>query len=199
MVVAVWRVAVRADVEAPTLAPGFYGGAFLKNRYISIDPTADGANIGKTFAIRVTLKDSLQFADAGGTTWWVGEPDENCLAGLVDDMEERNWDGCPELQVDGCGIVPVSGYGVSSVDSDGNSPTSLAIETAPRPGVQWWADVPGFFNGITWSPPNGTTSSGAVVAVLQSLPHINALTAAPRPPVALPPPLPTLYSRLTNR
>ena len=195
VVFAVLNVAVRAEVEAPTLAPGFYGGAFLKNRYISIDPTADGANLGKTFAIRVTLKDSLQFADAGGTTWWVGEPDENCLAGLVDDMEERNWDGCPELQVDGCGIVPVSGYGVSSVDSDGNSPTSLAIETAPRPGVKWWADVTGFFNGITWSPPNGTTSIGDVVAVIKTFQNINAFNAAPLPLVDIHPQVP---NRIAN-
>lgn len=84
VVFTVWNVAARAEVVAPNLAPGWYGGAFPKNRYIYVDPTADGANLGKTFAIHVTLTDSLQFADAAGMTWWVGAPDENCMAGLVD-------------------------------------------------------------------------------------------------------------------
>ena len=136
VVLAVLSVSVRAEVEAPTLAPGYYGGTFLKNRYISIDPTADGANLGKTFAIRVTLTDSHQFADAAGMTWWVAEPDENCLVYLVDDVEERNWDRCLALHVGDCGIVPVSDCCVASVDADGDSPKPLAIQTIRRPGLK---------------------------------------------------------------
>lgn len=204
VVFAVLNVAVRAEVEAPTLAPGFYGGTFLKNRYISVDPTADGANLGKSFAIRVTLTDSLQFADAAGMTWWVGAPletaDGDCLAGLVDDVEgglvvERNWDACLSLQISGCGIVPVSDYGVSSVDSDGDSPTSLVMQTSRRPGVKWWADVTGFFNGTHWSPPNGNTSIGDFVAIIKTFQDVHAFNAAPIPLVDLHPQVP---NRIAN-
>ena len=149
-----------------------------------------GANLGKTFAIRVTLTDSLQFADAEGMTWWVGAPDENCLAGLVDDVEERNWDGCPALHISDCGIVPVSDYSVSSFDSDGDSPTSLAVDTIRKPGVKWWADCIGFFNGLNWTPPNGNPAIDDTVAIIKTWQNLNANNAAPTPVVDLHPQVP---------
>ena len=190
VVFAVLNVAVRAEVVAPTLASGWYGGTFLKNRYISIDPTADDVNLGKTFAIRVTLTDSLQFADAAGMTWWVGAPEENCLASLVDDEEERNWDGCPSLQINDCGIVPVSDYSVTSVDGDGDSPTSLAIETIRMPGMKWWADCVGQFDGTNWSPPNGHVNADDFVVIIKTFQDVNAFNAAPIPVVDLHPQVP---------
>ena len=94
-------VMARAEVAAPTQAQGHYE-AFMKNRYLTIDPTAGGANLGKAFAIRVTLTDSLEFAAAEGMTWWVGEPNENCFAGLVDSESTRNWDACQALFIGDC-------------------------------------------------------------------------------------------------
>ena len=190
VVFAVLNVAVRAEVEAPTLAPGFYGGSFLKNRYISIDPTADGANLGKAFAIRVTLKDSLQFADAAGMTWWVAEPDENCLVYLVDDVEERNWDRCPSLHIGDCGIVPVSDYSVTSVDGDGDSPTSLAIQTIRRPGIKFWGDCVGFFTGTEWTPPNRGTNIDDAVVIIKTFQDPIAFNAVPVPVADLHPQVP---------
>jgi len=144
----------RAEVAAPTPAVGHYE-AFVKNRYISIDPTAGGANLGKAFAIRVTLTDSLQFEAAEGMTWWVGEPDENCFAGLVDSESTRNWDACQTLFIGDCGIVPVSEYTVVSVDSSGDSPSSLVVLTTFRPyDNKWWGDAIGMFTGPVGTPPN---------------------------------------------
>lgn len=187
VVVTVLSVAVRAEVVAPTLASGWYGGTFLKNRYLSIDPTADGANLGKTVAIRVTMTDSLQFADAEGMTWWVGAPDENCLAGLRNDEEGgfivmRNWDGCPVLQIGDCGIVPVSDYRVWSVDSDGDSPTFLDVETIRQPGGKWYADCIGSFTGPppnVWTQPNGTVGADDILAILKTFIDLTAFNATP--------------------
>ena len=167
----------RAEVAAPTSAVGHYE-AFVKNRYISIDPTAGGANLGKAFAIRVTLTDSLQFEAAEGMTWWVGEPDENCLVGLVDSGMTRNWDACPALHIGDCGIVPVSDYTVVTVDADGVSATSLVVLTIRRPEAQkWWGDVIGAFTGIDWSGPQRFVSFDDVVAVLKTFQVPNAIVA----------------------
>lgn len=190
VVVTVLNVAVRAEVVAPTLASGWYGGTFPKNRYISIDPTAESANLGETFAIRVTLTDNLQFADAEGMTWWVGAPDENCLAGLRNDEEGgfivmRNWDGCPALQIGDCGIVPISDYRVWSVDSDGDSPTFLDVETIRQPGGKWYADCIGSFTGPNgnppdvWTPPQGTVGIDDTVAIIKTFKDITASNATP--------------------
>ena len=171
--------AVFAEVEAPTPAVGYYE-EFLKNRYITIDPTADGANLGKSFAIRVTLTDSLQFEAAEGMAWWVGEPDGNCIAGLFDSGSTHNWDACPALHIGDCGIVPVSEYTVASVDSDGVSPTTLVVLTSLLPAdSKWWGDAVKSFNGTVWSLPQGVTNWDDLSAVLQTFLNPNSITATP--------------------
>ena len=170
-------VMARAEVAAPTQAQGHYE-AFMKNRYLTIDPTAGGANLGKAFAIRVTLTDSLQFAAAEGMTWWVGEPNENCFAGLVDSESTRNWDACQALFIGDCGIVPVSNYTVVSVDLDGDSPTSLVVFTTSKPvDNKWWGDCIGAFNGDIWTPPQGVTNHDDTTATLKTFQNPNAINA----------------------
>ena len=172
-----YGVTTRAEVAAPTPAVEHYE-EFLKNRYISIDPTAGGTNLGKAFAIRVTLTDSLQFEAAEGMAWWVGEPDENCIAGLVDSGSTRNWDACPALHIGDCGIVPVSEYTVVSVDADGISPTSLVVLTIRLPADnKWWGDVVGGFTGVFWTVPQGVTGFDDVTAELKTFQDPSAVNA----------------------
>ena len=176
----VFKAAVLAftvlGITARATHPGD-GGHFLKNRYITIDPRATGANLGEAFAIRVTLTESLQFAAAEGMTWWVGEPDENCIAGLVDSGMTRNWDACPTLYIGDCGIVPVSEYTVATVDSNGVSPTSLVVLTIRKPEPFWWrGDAVGSFTGIVWSGPQGATNFD-VYAAIKTFQGPNAVNA----------------------
>jgi len=185
-------VTARAEVAAPTPALGYYD-QFLKNRYITIDPTADKANFGKEFAIRVTLTESLEFSAAEGMTWWVGEPDENCLAGLVDSGSTRNWDACQALHIGDCGIVPVSEYTVVNVDFDGDSPTSLVVLTGRKPvDNKWWGDLIGNYDGMVWSQPQGTNNKDDVVAVLKTFQFLNTLSATPIP-------ITDIHPRVPNR
>ena len=174
---------VQAEVAAPTPAVGHYE-AFVKNRYISIDPTAGGANLGKAFAIRVTLTDSLQFEAAEGMTWWVGEPDENCMAGLVDSELTRDWSDCPTLYIGDCGIVPVSEYTLVGVYSGGHSSEPFVFMTSLRPNAgKWWGDAVGSFTGDAgippnvWTAPQGVTNFDEVVAALKTFQDKNAITA----------------------
>jgi len=181
-----------AEVAAPTPAVGHYE-EFLKNRYISIDPTAAGANLGKAFAIRVTLTESLQFSAAEGMSWWVGEPDENCRAGLFDSGATHNWDACPALHIGDCGIVPVSEYTVVSVDSDGISPTSLVVLTIRRPvNNKWWGDAVASFNGVLWTGPQGVANFEEVVASSRTFQDSNGTSATPIP-------ITDIHPRVPNR
>jgi hypothetical protein len=182
---------VHAAVVAPTMTDTHYGSQFLKIRYLTIDPLAGGENAGELFGIRVTLTGSMQFEDATGMTWWVGAPDENCIAGLVDDVSFSMWDDCPELHITGCGVVPGTTYRLVAVDGDGDSPTFLDHETVPRAlNGKWWGDNVGNYNGAEWTPPQGVASIDDAVAIIKGWqypgtsadPGIPVIDLAPRVP-----------------
>ena len=165
-------------VTARATHPVIENGGFIKNRYIAVFPV-DG-----TLAIRVTLTESLQFAAAEGMTWWVGEPDENCMAGLVDSELTRDWSDCPTLYIGDCGIVPVSEYTLVGVYSGGHSSEPFVFMTSLRPNAgKWWGDAVGSFTGDAgippnvWTAPQGVTNFDEVVAALKTFQDKNAITA----------------------
>ena len=165
---------------SPVLAPPPHD--ILKNRYISVDPLgADGINVGLTFDIRLELVSTLvNGVTVVGSQWWANVPDENCISVATRTQPETppNWDACPTLHLTGCPIIPTSSYDIVAVVGGLASVPSLAAETQAKPGVKWWGDVSGFFDGIQWRPPNGIVSIEDAVAVIKTFQDPNAFNAA---------------------
>lgn len=165
---------------SPILAPPPHD--IRKNRYISIDPRGDGAfNIGQNLDIRITLLDTIvNGVTAVGSSWWANPPDAACISivGSTRPAAPINWDACPTLHLTGCPIIPTSSYDIVAVVGGLASFPPMAAETQAKPGVKWWGDVSGFFNGIQWRPPNGIVSIEDAVAVIKTFQDPNAFNAA---------------------
>jgi|GEM_PF-729686 len=144
----------------------------LKNRYISIDPRGvGGLNRGVPFDIRVTLSDTLvEGVTSVGMPWWVGAPNSDCIAGVKSNPPSapRNWDVCPALHLTGCPIIPTSTYEIVAVLGGLVSDPPYIAATQAKPGVKWWGDCVGFFNGTDWTPPQGIVNIDDAVAAIRT-------------------------------
>ena len=45
---------------------------------------------------------------------------------------------------------------------------SLLVSTIVKPGVKFWGDAAGFFNGVEWTPPNLTTTFDDAVVMIKT-------------------------------
>ncbi|MCH8241692.1 MAG: hypothetical protein IH897_03650 [Planctomycetes bacterium] len=70
----------------------------------------------------------------------------------------------------GCLISPVASYDVRATATGGNPFSApLSVPTIDQPdGSRWWGDTVGFFNGVEWTPPQGTTNIDDAVAVIKT-------------------------------
>ncbi|MCH7926130.1 MAG: hypothetical protein IIC51_11400, partial [Planctomycetes bacterium] len=59
----------------------------------------------------------------------------------------------------------------------GESSTAVLLDTQAKPGVKWHGDTVGFFNGVIWTPPNGTTSIDDAVAAIKTFQDPSAFNA----------------------
>ncbi|MCH8149204.1 MAG: hypothetical protein IH987_14680, partial [Planctomycetes bacterium] len=134
--------------------------------------------------LQVTLSDSLPHPGLVGSSWWVLPPVVTapgkfpkplvgpgaCIAGLGAEAAGAviDWDaaGCQTLHVTGCAIEPTSEYEVHAV-AGASIATGPTVSTGLRPaGGRWWGDVVGVFNGMEWTPPQGTANiDDALVAI----------------------------------
>lgn len=156
-------------LESPILAPEPHD--ILKNRYISIDPRgAGGVNVGKDFDIKVTLTSTLvNGVTAVGSSWWANAPDDDCISvvGPSRPAMALIWDDCSTLHLTGCPIIPTSTYDIVAVfDLVESAP--LIARTQAKPGVNWWGDCVGVFDGSVWAPPDGTASVDDMMAVIRT-------------------------------
>ena len=153
-----------------------------KNRYITVDPRgANGTNFGQDFDIKVTLTSTLvNGVTAVGSSWWANPADAKCVSvvGPSQPATAPNWDACPTLDLTGCPIIPTSIYDIVAVEAGGidSSPPTVG-ETQLKPGVKWFGDSVGFFNGVAWTRPNGTTSIDDAVACIKTFQDSHAFNA----------------------
>ena len=166
-----------------------------KNRYLSFVPSNGTESV---VAYRVKLTASEYFGGAVGTEWWVGVP-VNGISSLVPISEaapERPW---PEqvIQVTGCEIVPVATYEIRGALTGGSvlSNFELVVQTIEKPGVKFWGDTVGSFNGSYWTAPQGTVNIDDAVAVIKTWQGLTAPNAAPVSWVDVEP---TMTNRLIN-
>ncbi|MCH8242939.1 MAG: hypothetical protein IH897_10055, partial [Planctomycetes bacterium] len=148
-----------------------------KNRYLSFVPSNGTESV---VAYRVKLTASEYFGGAVGTEWWVGVP-VNGISSLVPISEaapERPW---PEqvIQVTGCEIVPVATYEIRGALTGGSvlSNFELVVQTIEKPGVKFWGDTVGSFNGSYWTAPQGTVNIDDAVAAIKTFQNPAAFNA----------------------
>ncbi|MCH8243478.1 MAG: hypothetical protein IH897_12850, partial [Planctomycetes bacterium] len=153
-----------------------------KNRYISFDPGYDPNN-PKTVAFRVSLTASEWHEGALGVLGWVSEPDPNTSRATIGPARvERVWSE-PVIHVGDCRVAPIAKYGIAAFlmgadeTDEANYSEPLIIETSRKPGVKWWGDAVGYFDGTKWTAPNGTTSIDDAVAAIKTFQDPNAFNA----------------------
>ena len=168
-------------VNPPLAAPAPHDRK--KNRYISFVP-----NNTEPVAFQVTMTSSLFHPDALGQSAWVDVPDPiTGMSALTTGPVRRVWNE-PVVHAGGCLVSPVASYDVLATATGGSPFTApLSVPTIDQPGgSRWWGDTVGFFNGIEWTPPQGTTNIDDVVAVIKTwqvkpgAPHDSVTDVEPR-------------------
>ena len=153
-----------ALVECPVVSPRLPGAPhhMTKNRYISFDPD----NPGLAVAFRVRLTASAYFPDSGGDLGWVGVPDENGIARLVD--APFYGDAWPAVvHLGDCPIVPAATYEVTATMDEAYFSAPLTIATIGQPAPKYWADCVGDFDGSVWTGPNGVVNMDDIMSAVQ--------------------------------
>ena len=133
-----------------------------KNRYISFYPAPSGILV----SFHVTIADCGLFTGSTGPVGWVGAPDGDGIARIVDTARFSNsW---PEVvHVGDCAILPDTVYEIrASLDGIGFSDPVL-VETAAQPDPKFWADVVGPVMDNTWTEPNGIVNMDDIFAAIQ--------------------------------
>jgi len=107
--------------ECETSAPVPTLHARSQSRYLAIEP----GNPGTSVAIRVTLRDSDQYAAAEGLSYWVGEPQEIVdsaelgtsivVADLGCDPVYHTWSAGEQVHIFGAAIIPDARYEIRLV------------------------------------------------------------------------------------
>lgn len=185
--------------EPPTQAP--FPHDFPKNRYISIDRGNPGLDF---FDIKLTLAVTQVNSVPGamiGSEWWAGCPDEDCISivGRARSASPPDWSRCSTVHLAGCPIVPTSTYEIVVVDGANESAPVYDGQTQVKPGVKWWADTVGFFDGVKWTPPQGTVNIDDAVAGIKTFQNPNAFNAAHVSVVDVHPNDPSLQQNQINK
>ncbi|MCH9002680.1 MAG: hypothetical protein IIC02_08915, partial [Planctomycetes bacterium] len=167
-----------STIESPVLAGPPHN--ILKNRYISIDPTAGGEN-PSSLSVRVTMTDSLIEDVTGLNRDYFASatsPEELCISVVTtNDPGTVSWTGCPVVHLTGCPIVPTSTYAIVVIDGEGSVSDPLVANTQAKPGVLWHGDAVGTFDGNDWSGPNGVVNFDDVTATIKTFIDPNAFNA----------------------
>ena len=145
---------------SPDTAPWPHNAS--KNRYISFAPHG----LPMPFAYQVEMTGSGYFPDSAGVLGWVGAPDENGIARLVDEPLFSNaWPAV--VHVGDCPIVPAATYEIRATFDGVMFTEPLTLSTIGQPAPKYWADVVGEFGGTEWTAPNGEVNMDDVMAAVQ--------------------------------
>ncbi|MCH8148577.1 MAG: beta-propeller fold lactonase family protein, partial [Planctomycetes bacterium] len=124
-----------------------------KNRYVSFTPV----NTDTPIAFQIELIDCTYFPDSAGVLGWVGEPDGDDTSIVVPaPYFSDNWPAA--LHVGDCEIVLVATYGVRASFNGFLLTDALELATIGKPGIKYWGDCIGSFDGDTWSGPDDVTN-----------------------------------------
>ena len=104
-----------------------------------------------------------------GQSWWVGPPDQDGVSRLVSEPFRHfsdNWGLA--VHVGDCEVVPLARYVLRAYDGT-NFSDPFVVETATRPGDNYWADAVGPFgtfcngdsSGAACDPLNNSCAGGA--------------------------------------
>ena len=128
---------------------------------------------------------------AVGSSWWANAADADCISivTLSQPAVPPDWSACPTVHLAGCPIIPTSTYDVAVVDG-GQVSNSVSVQTQAKPGVKWWGDCVGAFNGTEWSAPQGVVNIDDAVACIKSwqfpgqpaAPHVSRVDVHPNLP-----------------
>ncbi len=126
-------------------------------------------------------------ANAATLSGWVSAPDENGVSAFVDvPAYLETWPAT--VLVGDCEIVPDSTYHIRGTVDAALFSYPLVVATTARPEPKAWGDICGPFDGVAWSPPNGTVNFDDVFAALMayqavpSAPHVSWADIEPETP-----------------
>ena len=157
----------------------------MKNRYISIDPRGANGNNPPNLHIRVEVDSTEINGLLGSGPWWASDPVPGgglspavCISVVTTTKpaSEPDWTGCDVVHLTGCPIVPTTTYAIAA-ESGGALSTVILLDTQAKPGAKWHGDCVGFFDGMNWTPPNGTASIDDAVAAIKTFQDPGAFNA----------------------
>jgi hypothetical protein len=149
------------------------------NRYIALVP-GTGA---EAIAYQVTLKESLEFPESAGLSWWVAVPDEDGVSRLATSPVFHDWsDGLRLIHVGDCQIVPASTYEIRATPDGVSFGDPVELPTVHRPEPRYYGDVVGVGTGeypprLGFTPPNGAANVSDVQAFLLTVQGANSPSA----------------------
>ena len=146
-------------VSLPVTLTVLAGGK--KNRYISIAPSDTDP-----VALRVEMTASEHFPSSTGVLGWIGEPNDDDIALVVDAPVYRVWDE-GTVHVGDCEIAAGSAYEIRATEDGIAFGDPAVVVTVGRPAPKHWADVVGNFDGTRWTVPNGIVSMDDIMAAVQ--------------------------------
>lgn len=198
------------DTQKPTLAAG--GHDRRKNRFISFNPNNPNIPVAIRVTwidqgCSVSEWDCLGDFDCpagescvitgSAQLGWLQEPIDaatlpfsvapvGTFVSLVgNDPVVVDWTGHDLVHIMGCHIAPVQRYTLTATaDPLSNLFTPpLILETIIKPGIKFWGDLVGRFDGLEWTVPNGLVNVDDVSAVIKFItlkpaPHVTAVDLA---------------------
>ena len=139
----------------------FDADAFPKNRYVSFETGV--LAVERAYQVRMTA--SVYFAESIGDLGWVGAPDSKGTALVVPEaVFLPSWPAV--VRAGDCEIVPAATYEIRATGDGVNFDPPMVVETTAPPGVKFWGDIVGDFNGMAWTPPNGVLNFADVQAAI---------------------------------
>ncbi len=159
----------------PANPPGVLAGepGFSKDRYVSFNPTNNGAELVATRVTRVgsttdKFVDCASLEDKGADGWYAALID-GPLPAPGDTTYYCDLSGMTTgLHVRGCSVVPGNTYNIAmTIDGSAFSADLPIITTlAPFPSRAFGDTVGGFFAGV-WTAPDGLVTTSDIVAAVK--------------------------------
>ncbi|MBN4058841.1 hypothetical protein JYU10_00060 [bacterium AH-315-J04] len=170
-------------IDPAVAATGEHG--FSKDRYVSMDPSANGAT---EVAVQVTRAGSAtsRYLDCTslidlGADGWIAQLIDGPLPGAGDSTYYCDLGGITQLHIRGCNVLPGNTYDVELSSDGAEFSAILGVDTTPphTAASRSFGDVVGGLIAGAWTAPEGIVTANDIVAVIQkfSLNPTAAITA----------------------
>ena len=174
-----------SNLAPPIRAPAPHH--ILKNRYISIDPRGAGQTNPPSHHIRVTVASSEVNGQVGNGPWWANAPFNTNAASCISLVTatkpavEPDWTDCNIAHLTGCPIIPTTTYALAA-EAVGMLSAEALFDTQARPGVKWFGDIIGGFDGEEWLGPDGVVNIDDAFAAIKTFQNPTATPGCDNPP-----------------